>query len=80
MKNKSSVIYVGPSLEHIVQEGSVFRNGYPQKLEELMKEYPFLEELLVPVDLLAEAKKAIRSPKSSMRMLYRKAEKIRRKV
>lgn len=79
MKNKSSVIYVGPSLEHIVREGSVFRNGYPQKLEELMKEHPFLEELLVPVDLLAETKKAIRSPESSMKMLYRKAEEIRRK-
>lgn len=79
MKNKNSVIYVGPSLEHIVREGSVFRNGYPQKLKELMKEQPFLEELLVPVDLLAETKKAIRNPESSMRMLYRKAEKIRRK-
>lgn len=79
MKNNSSVIYVGPSLEPIVREGSVFQNGYPLKLQELIKAHPFLEELLVPVDSLAETKKAIRNPESSISMLYRKAEKIRRK-
>lgn len=79
MKEKSSVIYVGPSLEHIVREGSAFRNGYPPKLEALIGEHPFLEELLVPAESLADAKKAIRNPESSMKMLYRKAEKIRRK-
>lgn len=74
----SSVVYIGPSLEHVVYEGTVFRNGYPSKLVETMEAYPFLKELMVPVESLAEAKKSIRDPKSSMSMLYRKAEKIRR--
>lgn len=75
----SSTVYIGPSLEHIVHEGTVFRNGYPSKFEDTIGVYPFLRELMVPVESLAEAKKSIRDPESSMSMLYRKAEKIRRK-
>ncbi len=75
----NSMIYIGPSLEHIVYEGTVFRNGYPPKFEDTIKDYPFLKELMVPVESLAEVKKSIRDPESSMSMLYRKAEKIRRK-
>ncbi len=75
---RSSMVYIGPSLEHIVYEGTVFQNGYPPKLEDAIKIYPFLKELLVPVEFLAKAKKSIRNPENSMSVLYKKAEKIRR--
>jgi hypothetical protein len=77
--NCESLIYVGPSLEYIVQEGTVFRNGYPDTFRRVLSSYPFLQELIVPVKTLAEVKKSIRDPESNISMVYRKAEKIRRK-
>jgi hypothetical protein len=78
--NRESVMYVGPSLERIVQEGAVFRNGYPEKFKRVLNSYPILQDLIVPVESLAEVKKSIRNPESDISMVYRKAEKIRREI
>lgn len=78
--NRESVMYVGPSLERIVQEGTVFRNGYPEKFKRVLNSYPILQDLIVPVESLAEVKKSIRNPESDISMVYRKAEKIRREI
>lgn len=78
--NHESVMYVGPSLERIVQEGTVFRNGYPEKFKRVLNSYPILQDLIVPVESLAEVKKSIRNPESNISMVYRKAEKIRREI
>ena len=78
--NKNGVlIYVGPSLDQIVKNGASFRCGYPPRLTAFIKRYPFINELMVPSEQLAEAKKNIRSSESNLNTLYRKAEKIRRK-
>lgn len=78
--NRESVMYVGPSLERIVQEGTVFRNGYPEKFKRVLNSYPILQDLIVPVESLAKVKKSIRDPESDISMVYRKAEKIRREI
>lgn len=78
--NRESVMYVGPTLERIVQEGTVFRNGYPEKFMRVLNTYPVLQDLIVPVESLAKVKKSIRNPESDISMVYRKAEKIRREI
>lgn len=78
--NHKSLMYVGPSLERIVQEGTVFRNGYPEKVKRVLNNYPILQDLIVPVESLAKVKKSIRNPESNISMVYRKAEKIRREI
>lgn len=78
--NKNIVlIYVGPSMEQIVRNGASFRGGFPPRLEELLNAHPFINELMVPPELLAEAKKNIRKSDNNLNTLYRKAENIRRK-
>lgn len=71
----NAMAYIGPTIEHIVQTGAVFRGGYPPKLTALLVKEPFLVELLVPIEKLAESKKIIRIQDSNLNLLYRKAEK-----
>lgn len=78
IKNRM-LIYVGPSIDQIVKNGASYCCGFPHRLTELINRYPFMNELMVPSELLAEAKKNIRNSESNLNMLYRKAEKIRRK-
>lgn len=79
MIENGALIYVGPSIDQVVRNGASFCCGFPPKLTEIINKYPFINELMVPSELLAEAKKSIRNSESNLNMLYRKAEKIRRK-
>jgi hypothetical protein len=79
MNENDTLIYVGPSLDQIVRNGASFRGGSPPRLTELLYAYPFINELMVTPELLAEAKKNIRNSESNLNTLYRKAENIRRK-
>lgn len=72
--DKKTNIYVGPTIEGIVQTGTAFRGGLPPRLAELVSQEPFLSDLMVPATKLAEARKELRNPESSLRALYRKAE------
>ena len=79
MIENGMLIYVGPTIDQIIKNGASFRCGFPPRLTEIINRYPFMNELMVPSELLAEAKKNIRNSESNLNMLYRKAEKIRRK-
>lgn len=71
----TAIAYVGPSIKNVVQSGTVFIGGYPPKVEDILKEKPFLVGLFVPVDKLAQSRKALRIPEGELGMLYRRAEK-----
>jgi len=79
MNENEALIYVGPSMDQIVRNGASFCGGFPPRLTELLNTHPFINELMVPPELLAEAKKNIRKSESNLNTLYRKAENIRRK-
>ena len=79
MNESGLLIYVGPSFDQIVRNGASFRGGVPSGIRAIIKKYPFINELIVPSECLAQSKKAIRKSGSYLNMLYRKAEKIRRK-
>lgn len=69
-----SMVYIGPSINHLVQTGTVFKGGYPPKVEAALKEKPFLCDLMIPVEELAKARKELNHPKSSLAVLYSRVE------
>lgn len=68
-------VYVGPSIAGIVQEGAAFSGGYPPKVAAAVRQAPFLADLMVPPEKLAEARKEVRNPDSALGALYRRAGK-----
>ena len=69
---KKVLVYIGPSLKNIVQTGTAFTGGYPPKLQEAVKTFPYLAELVVPAENLAQARKALKEPGSSLNQIYSK--------
>ncbi len=69
-------MYLGPTFYGIIQKGTVFSGGLPPKAEGLVKEYPFLNGLMVPVGRLAEASKELKKAGSVMELLYHRALEI----
>ena len=70
--SKETMVYIGPTLDRIV--GTAFRNGYPPKIRQVIREAPWLTDLFVSASQLAEVKKEIRNQGSSLNQLYRYAE------
>ena len=78
-KHDVSVMYVGPTIEHVVQKSSVFKNGVlPKALSELIKEAPYIKKLLVPIDALPAAMKELNNPNSALNAISEKVKNIRR--
>ena len=78
--DKQIMVYVGPSLKNIVQTGTAFRGGYPPKLEQEMRNRPYLSELMVPAENLAAARKELRKAGSSLNQLYQKVKGVNEHV
>lgn len=76
MENAGAVVYIGPSIKHVVQRGTAFKNGFPPKFKKELEKYPLLGGLLIPVSGLAAAKSQLKTAESSLYMLYREAEKL----
>lgn len=77
--NNVSVMYIGPTIEHIVKKSTVFKNGvFPEALNKLIKETPYIKKLLVPIDELPSAMREIGKEKSALNVIYEKVKKIRR--
>ena len=56
--SKETMVYIGPTLDRIVVTGTAFRNGYPPKIRQVIREAPWLTDLLFrPVSLLRLKKK-----------------------
>lgn len=72
-----SVMYVGPSIVNVVQKSTVFKNGVcSEALNALIKEHPYVEKLLIPVDSLAEAMKELAIEKSALSVIYNKVKNL----
>ena len=71
---RGTMIYIGPSIDHLIQTGAAFAGGYPPKVEAALKKEPFLYDLMIPVSQLAEARKELSKPGSGLAALYRRAE------
>ena len=66
-----ATIYMGPSLDRVIQHGTIFSDGMiPGILEDKIKEIPAIRGLIVPFEQCAQVAKAITLPDGRYRMLY----------
>ena len=70
-----TMVYIGPSMEGVVMTGTAFAGGYPPRGQNLLNKEPYMADLFVSADTLAESRKTLREPESRLNLLYRRAEK-----
>lgn len=71
---QGSMVYVGPDIPGAKQY-TVFNNGLPDALKEKIKEHPFFDSLVIPVEKLAKASAELVREGSALSILYQKASK-----
>lgn len=69
-------IYIGPTIKNVVSESTIFSNGLTPQLKELMEQRSEVKMLIVPVDKLAEARKALLKKDSAESICYKKLEEV----
>ncbi len=70
-----TMVYLGPSIRHVIQHGTALRGGYPPALAAEMERQPYMKDLIVPADGLAKARRELRKDGSRMAALYKRIEK-----
>ena len=75
VKPVGPVMYIGPSIANVVQKSTVFKDGiYPETLNNVIKERPYIQRLLVPIDSLSEARKELATEQSALSVIYNKVK------
>ena len=65
-------VYIGPDIPGAKQY-TTYNAGLPDALKEKIKEHPFFNSLVVPVEKLAKASAELAKEGSALSILYRKA-------
>lgn len=76
-KEKRTMVYIGPTIPGTVISGTIFNNGYPEKLKKAVEEKKALSMLLVPVYELAKARQDLKVSGSVLQVCYKKVEEER---
>lgn len=71
-EKKETLVYLGPEVPGVAAVGTVFKNGLPKKLEEMVKELPAVKMLLVPVRDVVKVKKELTKETSAAKICYQK--------
>ncbi len=66
------VVYIGPDIPGVKQY-TTYNAGLPDALKEKIKEHPFFNSFVVPVEKLARASAELERDGSALSVLYRKA-------
>ncbi len=74
---KEAMIYAGPTVPGIVIAGTVFNNGFPEKLKKEMETKKALSMLMVPVSELAKARQELKESGSVLHICYEKVKEER---
>lgn len=72
------LVYVGPSFKGAIR-GTVYNNGLPDVLKEVIKEKPVIGELLVPISELPLANRELMDADSARNRIFRIANDYFRK-
>ena len=70
-----TMVYMGPSIRHVVQHGTALKGGYPPALAAEMERQPYMKDLMIPAAGLAEARRELKKDGSQLAALYRRIEK-----
>lgn len=66
------VMYVGPTIPNIVTCNSIFNNGIPNMLEQMIVKLPVIKALIVPVETLTTIRSEINKKNSATNLCYEK--------
>lgn len=70
-------VYIGPSLSGSrLLHATVFRDGYPIYIKEIMEEHPWFKNLFVPVEEYAESMKTIRKPGTALYIFAKRSKEV----
>ncbi|SFA91584.1 hypothetical protein SAMN05216312_102217 [Cohnella sp. OV330] len=70
------LIYVGPTiLDGLLQQNALFIGGVPLQYEDLLKEQPDIELLIVPVAQLVETNRLTQIPGTPQHAVYQRLQK-----
>lgn len=73
IKNPAAVIYMGPAIAGVALPGTVYRNGIPPQLENVVKDFPALKRLLVETGKAQQTRKDLKDPQSAASVCYQSA-------
>lgn len=68
------VVYCGPNLPGVARQYTVYQNGVPSPLAEALAKNPALSGLMLPLDRLPDARKAISGRTGPIYRLYQLAQ------
>lgn len=67
-------MYIGPSIPGIVKYGTVFIGGLPGELTKKVAEVGSIDNLVIPIDGITAAKKALSEPGSVENVSFSRVE------
>ena len=70
------LMYIGPDIRGVARSGAVFMGGIPERLSKYAQEHKIINNLIVPVSGLVEAKKALNEEGTVESISYERLEKI----
>lgn len=73
-----TVVYIGPDIPGAKQY-TTYNAGLPDALKEKIKEHPFFNSFVVPVEKLAKASAELAKEGSALNILYQKASALSKK-
>ncbi|MGM9917599.1 hypothetical protein [Anaerotignum sp.] len=71
---KKAQAYCGPDIPRVAKQFDVYKDGLPERLEQMADEFPSICALIVPVKDLADTRKEIQKPGSAMHNIFMKAK------
>lgn len=57
-------MYIGPAIPGVVKNSAIFIGDLPERLTEIAKEIPSINNLVIPIDRITDAKRALSDPGS----------------
>ena len=70
------VVYCGPTIRGVAKEDTVFIDGIPAALQEMVDRCPAMRHLLVPTSAIAQTRTELRDASSTVSIFYSKAAKF----
>lgn len=72
IKENKQVMYMGPAIRGIARSGAVFSGGIPKELEKLAEKKPIINNLIVPLSGIVQAKKDIATEGTVAAVAYKR--------
>lgn len=72
VKEQKTVVYIGPTIQGVVRKNTIYTNGLPKALVEIQKTMPIVNNLVIDINELNEARKKLNNPSSALSAIYNK--------